>query len=187
MAVRDLWLDLWFRDQRGERLLWRQDFLLKAWRLCDEGAMREAAVHFGCSGSGSGGHLAKPPDPPGLWFPSPTGTVITIRSHPRRPILAVTGSLTVRRLEQLATCEYTGKGWIVLGRPVRPESDVGAEAEFLADVQAQRIMMADALLVVSRDHYVGKGSRLDVALARGQGKEVLWMEPGARDAVETKV
>lgn len=179
MAVRDLWFDFWETGGVDGRA-WKGEFLLERFRRGDEAALAEACEHFQL-------------DPP-KWVKPERGAIswwgktISIRSSPYRPVVAMTGSARFESLFSDACFELTRNGCVVLCPAFYPayarsESGVCPIALFLADVQEQRILQANVLYVVSRDHYVGKASRADVDLARRHGKAVLWMEPEARRAV----
>jgi len=117
-------------------------------------------------------------------------------------IICFCGSVRFSTEMMIVSWEYTKAGYIVLSWNVLPDcyfkthpqsagdDQAGIHAaekegvcEVLAELHKRKIDLADEVLVINVDGYVGDSTKSEIRYAIDHGKPLRWLEPDSADAI----
>jgi len=131
---------------------------------------------------------------------APPPPVRVSRDFPK--IICFCGSVRFSTEMMIVSWEYTKAGYIVLSWNVLPDcyfkthpqsagdDQAGIHAaekegvcEVLAELHKRKIDVADEVLVINVDGYVGDSTKSEIRYAIDHGKPLRWLEPDSADAI----
>ena len=109
----------------------------------------------------------------------------------RPTIVCLCGSTRFAEAFAAANCRETLAGRIVLSvgcnlkkdasMLARPEAELDDMKRRLDELHLRKIDLADEVLILNVDGYIGDSTKRELAYARSQGKVVRWLEPEVTD------
>ena len=103
-----------------------------------------------------------------------------VHNHPAR-IITLCGSVRFREAFEKAQHHLTPEGYIVLTPGLFPAPGDAPlsddQISQLNDLHLRRIDMADEILVINVDGYIGSQTKKEIEYAKAKGKHVAYLEP----------
>jgi len=128
---------------------------------------------------------------------SETEHTVVFKSNHRPKIVTLCGSTRFPHAYEVATLQWTIRGYVVLSAGATVKKDTYLEAvtggispaqkEMLDELHLRKIDMSDEIVVLNVDGYVGDSVREEIIYALVERKGINWLEPFVIDNFGKKI